>query len=355
MILTATGITKDADLDSRVSLASPTFEKATFQRQRSEVISAIDEPKENINLSWNAPEFYKRLKRFRRPQVESDTWNPNRWASCPEVVDPSPSPDTSNSGVRFYVGTSPSGRSINDEDEDERYRTYLYYLLSTTRSASSEIRFLDIFQEAQDNIRALPRQESNCTLDVILSSRSQLSRSSSQSPSACQRASWSSARDECFNRRGMLLGSRDDVGERASSSGYQKTYSQPVSPEGSRISVATISASVNETVTIPRTSNTCPERTKADLWQRAYDNPCFVTTGSPQSSFQDRLPTLCSAGQNSRVVAPQPAAAQPTDVLTQDRKCSVFDIRKINAILRSVFCCDCCVWDAGRAEHTAQS
>lgn len=72
MILTATGITKDADLDSRVSLASPSFEKVTFQRQRSEVISAIDEPKENINLSWNAPEFYKRLKRFRRPQVECE-------------------------------------------------------------------------------------------------------------------------------------------------------------------------------------------------------------------------------------------------------------------------------------------
>lgn len=72
MILTATGITKDADLDDCVGAASPAFERPAFQRQTSEVISTIDEPTENINLSWNAPEFYKRLKRFRRTQLECE-------------------------------------------------------------------------------------------------------------------------------------------------------------------------------------------------------------------------------------------------------------------------------------------
>ncbi|XP_077514089.1 uncharacterized protein LOC144124969 isoform X2 [Amblyomma americanum] len=356
MILTTTGITKDADLDDCVGVASPAFERPAFQRQTSEVISAIDEPTENINLSWNAPEFYKRLKRFRRPQVECDTWNPNRWASCPEVV---PSPQalgTPNPSVRFYVGTSPSGHSISDDDEEARYKTYLYYLLSTTRSASSEIRFLDIFQQAQDNIRALPRQESNCTLDVILSSRQHLSYSPSHSSSTGQRASWSSGVDECFNRRRLVLGAHDDVTERVLPFGHHHAYSQPVSHEGSRVSVATISASVSEKVPIPRTLNGARNTRNGNLWCRAYDNPCFVKTGSPEPSFQERPSSaMCSVSSGARVVAQQPAPVPQTDLLLRDRKCSVFDARRLNAILRYMFCCDCCTWDTENTRRSPQA
>lgn len=362
MILTATGITKDADLDDCTRAASPSFERPAFQRQTSEVISAIDEPTENINLSWNAPEFYKRLKRFRRTQLEYDTWNPNRWASCPEVVNPSPQTlSTPNPGVRFYVGTSPSGQSISDEDEEERYKTYLYYLLSTTRSASSEIRFLDLFQEAQDNIRALPRQESNSTLDVILSSRQQLSYSPSSSSAVGQRASWSSGGgDECFNRKRLVLYSEEDVNAGKALPIGHHAYSQPVSHEGSRVSVATISASVSEKVTLPRRLNNGPRDShNGRAWCRAYDNPCFDATGSPKSSFQDKnTAAVCSSVGNgeTRVVAQQPAPVPPCDILfRQDRKCSVFDVRRLSAILRYVFCCDCCVWDAGHAHRATES
>lgn len=362
MILTATGITKDADLDDCTGAASPAFERPAFQRQTSEVISAIDEPTENINLSWNAPEFYKRLKRFRRTQLEYDTWNPNRWASCPEVVNPSPQTlSTPNPGVRFYVGTSPSGQSISDEDEEERYKTYLYYLLSTTRSASSEIRFLDLFQEAQDNIRALPRQESNSTLDVILSSRQQLSYSPSSSSAVGQRASWSSGGgDECFNRKRLVLYSQEDVGAGKALPIGHHAYSQPVSHEGSRVSVATISASVSEKVTLPRRLNKGPRDSHSGrAWCRAYDNPCFDATGSPKSSFQDKnTAAVCASVSNgeTRVVAQQPAPVPPCDILfRQDRKCSVFDVRRLSAILRYVFCCDCCVWDAGHAHRATES
>ncbi|KAH8041024.1 hypothetical protein HPB51_013684 [Rhipicephalus microplus] len=291
------GITKDGDLDDCAGAASPAFERPAFQRQTSEVISAIDEPTENINLSC-----------------------------CPEVVNPSPRTlSPANPGVRFYVGTSPSGQSISDEDEEERYKTYLYYLLSTTRSASSEIRFLDLFQEAQDNIRALPRQESSSTLDVVLSSRQQLS----YSPS------------ELRGPAGVL----------------HHAYSQPVSPEGSRVSVATISASVSEKMTLPRRlNNDARDARNGRVWCRAYDNPCFDSTGSPKSSFQDK--TVCASVGNgdTRVVAQQPATVPPSDVLFhQDHKCSVFDVRRLNAILRYVFCCDCCVWDASHARRATES
>ncbi|XP_037563264.1 uncharacterized protein LOC119442447 isoform X1 [Dermacentor silvarum] len=358
------GITKDADLDDCVGAASPAFERPAFQRQTSEVISTIDEPTENINLSWNAPEFYKRLKRFRRTQLEYDTWNPNRWASCPEVVNPSPQAlSTPNPSVRFYVGTSPSGQSISDEDEEERYKTYLYYLLSTTRSASSEIRFLDLFQEAQDNIRALPRQESNSTLDVILSSRQQLSYSPSHSSGVGQRASWSSGGgDECFNRKRLVLYAQEETGSgEVLPFGHQHhAYSQPVSHEGSRVSVATISASVSEKVTRPRRlCNDARDTHNGAVWCRAYDNPCFDATGSPKSSFQNSAPaTVCTSVSNgeTRVVAQQPSPVPPSDTLFHpDRKCSVFDVRRLNAILRYMFCCDCCVWDAGQARRPTES
>ncbi|KAL1421865.1 hypothetical protein MTO96_022580 [Rhipicephalus appendiculatus] len=338
MILTATGITKDGDLDDCAGAASPAFERPAFQRQTSEVISAIDEPTENINLSWNAPEFYKRLKRFRRTQLEYDTWNPNRWASCPEVVNPSPQTlSAPNPGVRFYVGTSPSGQSISDEDEEERYKTYLYYLLSTTRSARLRDTLPGPFPGGAGQH---PRPTT---------AREQL-----------DRASWSSGGgDECFNRKRLVLYAQEDIGAgNALALGHKHhAYSQPVSPEGSRVSVATISASVSEKVTLPRRlNNGARDAHNGRVWCRAYDNPCFDSTGSPKSSFQDK--TVCASVSNgeTRVVAQQPAPVPPSDMLFhQDRKCSVFDVRRLNAILRYVFCCDCCVWDAGHARPATES
>lgn len=302
------------------------------------------------------------------PQTPDEPWNPNRWASCPEVVDPRLQSGAASRAAQFYVGTSPSGRSIDDE---EQYKTYLYYILNTTRSASSELRFLEMFQEAQDNIRALRHNESNSTLDVksldTTTSRSSWSSSldiargteKTLQPSITPAELSSSVaevgrvKEHGVSRKARSLGEHDATPlerrnlHRCEYHGTllggscevthlgNETYSKPVRFEHSYDGVPTLSEAVQaQAIRYGSSTSGC----------EAYDNPCFETKGSPQCSYTN-------VAQRNGVVG---QCAIDSQIRLEDSKYSPFPFLRVSDFLRYVFCCDCCVWDTSEAKRPSE-
>ncbi|CAN7982328.1 unnamed protein product [Ixodes hexagonus] len=394
------GVAEDPDAEGRAEVLSR-LPRHLLRRQTSDNIATENESQENINLSWNAPEFYKRLKRLQRRPVECEyTWNPNRWASCPEVVDPS----SLSQDVRFYVGTSPSGRSINEDEE--QYKTYLYYLLNTTRSASSELRFLELFQEAQDNIRAFQRQDSNCTLDIkpVRTAQSGTSWSSGVNdvyrrdkgfdsyhqddvvPSgkksvddveARSRKSWSSSVGDAYSRDKVL--STYQQGEGVTCGGTQVAEVGSCYRKSSSASVDNVilpkklssqkcnlqrEASSRSTGTLQVGVELCSGLSSADDVPavipsiclqleseqkvvgcvpsacEAYDNPCYETGGSPRCSFIDDGPSQCRVGQPVN-----------DGLSAENSQCDFFSASRVKELFRYVFCCECRRWNGGKVQR----
>lgn len=392
------GVAEEPNSEDRAEALSR-LSRLPLRRQTSENIAIDNESQENINLSWNAPEFYKRLKRLQRRPVQSETWNPNRWASCPEVV--GPSLNSLTQGVRFYVGTSPSGRSINEDEE--QYKTYLYYLLNTTRSASSELRFLELFQDAQDNIRAFQRQDSNCTLDIkpVRTAQSVTSWSSGVDdayqrgrafdgyrqevtvPSgetsvddvgACSRKSWSSSVGDVYSRDKVLNTCLQ--GEGVTRGGTQGVEGGPCSGKSSSASVDNVFVPKKlphmsnlqredpsrSTTSLQVRSELCPGsfieddepavipsvclqlETRKKLFsgvREAYDNPCYETGGSPRCSFVDDAPGQRRVGQ--------PVS---DDLGAENSRCAFFSTTRVKELLRYVFCCECHRWNRDKVQRS---
>lgn len=396
------GVAEDTEAEDKDEVLSR-LPRHSLRRQTSENIATENESQENINLSWNAPEFYKRLKRLQRRTVEVETWNPNRWASCPEVVNPSLNSLTQD--VRFYVGTSPSGRSINEDEE--QYKTYLYYLLNTTRSASSELRFLELFQEAQDNIRAFQRQDSNCTLDIkpVRTAQSGTSWSSGvndvhlrdrgfdayhkddvvnfgKTPGdvvgGCSGKSWSSSVGEVYSRHKVLNTYRqgdcvthekpqvlqEDQRSRtpSSTSVDNDIFPKKLSPKcdlqreepspstgtlqvGNELCIGS-SLAADVPAVIPTVCLQLETRKKVVSCVpgacEAYDNPCYETGGSPRCSFVDDASSQCRVGQ--------PAG----DGISADNlQCGLFSPARVKELLRYVFCCECHWWSRSKVQQSS--
>ncbi|KAG0426393.1 hypothetical protein HPB47_026492 [Ixodes persulcatus] len=243
--------------------------------------------------------------------------------AVPEVVNPSLNSLTQD--VRFYVGTSPSGRSINEDEE--QYKTYLYYLLNTTRSASSELRFLELFQEAQDNIRAFQRQDSNCTLDI------------KPVRTAQSGTSWSSGVNDVHLRdRGFDAYHKDDVVN------FGKTPGDVVGGCSGKSWSSSVAADVP--AVIPTVCLQLETRKKVVSCVpgacEAYDNPCYETGGSPRCSFVDDASSQCRVGQ--------PAG----DGISADNlQCGLFSPARVKELLRYVFCCECHWWSRSKVQQSS--